>query len=339
MLGGVLLVLVFRDVDLDEFWSSIRSVDQTWWSISVVTVVGLHLTRAWRWGRIVHRIKPLPQRDVLSANSMGFLAILVMPFRLGEMVRPYILHERHGVPFGSALYSVVVERTVDILALGMLFLIAVLFADLPLESFPIGDWDVRFVVEGRKAILIALTPFGGCLLAFLLLQDRAVRWTTAVVGMVHEGLARKTAAMMQSFLDGVRTMKDPRFGLEMAVSTTLIWALNVACLWSLFIAFRFEGLGPMTGLVLLVVMVVGSLLPAPPMFAGVYEVFVVVGLALFGVGRDEATAYAVVSHMSMITVVVGLGLVFLWLDGVPVSRIFRLTPLDTTTPTDDGISE
>jgi len=324
VLGGGLLVLVFHDIDLGEFSDSIRGVHWGWWLVSLVSIVGVHLGRAWRWGRIVHHVEPVAFRDVLSANSVGYLAILVLPFRLGEFVRPYLLHERAAVPFGTVVYSVVVERTLDILALGVMFAIVVLFAEFPLEAISIGDWELHFVDEGRKVLAIALVPFCGCLLFFIVLQDRAVSWTTAAVGLVHQGLAQKIKAMLQSFLEGVRSMKQPRLGLEMGVYTTFIWVLNVVSMWSLCVAFHFEGLGIMAGLVLMMVLIVGSLLPAPPLFAGVFEVFAVAGLALMGIGKDAAAAYAVVCHTIQIVVFFGFGLTFLWIDRDALLRIAAL---------------
>jgi glycosyltransferase 2 family protein len=321
-LGAGLLWLIFHDIDLAEFMGYIKATRLGWWSLCLVTFLGLHLSRAWRWGKIVERIQPVGFRGILSINSVGFLAIQSLPFRLGEFARPYLLHEREDVPFGSAMYTVVVERSIDILALAVMFGVVVFFADIPLETFVLGEWEVRFVDEGRKAIGIAAVPFGGCLLAFLVLQERAVRWTEAIVGRVHQGLARKAAGMMQSFLDGVRTMKDLRFGATMLSSTIFIWCLNIVCMWALLVAFNLE-LSPMAALVLLVVLVVGVLLPAPPLFAGVFEAFVIGGLALYGVGKDEAAAYAVVCHVTQTIVIFGIGLAFLWIDQISFAKIIQ----------------
>ena len=320
-LGGGLLVWIFHDVDLGEFWGAIQQTRKGWWILCFLSFVTLHVSRAWRWGLIVRQVHPVGFRDIVSINSVGFLAIQALPFRLGEFARPYLLHERRDVPFGSAMYTVVVERTIDILCLALMFAIAVLFADITWES--VEFFDMNFVEAGQRALALALIPFGGCLLAFLVLQERAVRWTEAVVGRVHKGLASKAAAMMQSFLAGVRTMKDVRFALSMFGHSAWIWCLNVACMWSLCVAFRFDELGLMDALVLLVVLVVGVLLPAPPLFAGIFEAFVIGGLALMGIGKDEAAAYAVVCHVTQTVIIFSFGLLFLWVDRISLSKMVQ----------------
>ena len=320
-LGGGLLVLIFHDVDLGEFWGAIQQTRKGWWVLCFLAFVTLHISRAWRWGLIVRQVHPVGFRDVVSINSVGFLAIQALPFRLGEFARPYLLHERKNVPFGTAMYSVVVERTIDILCLAVMFAIAVVFADITWER--VEFFDMNFVDAGQKALALAMVPFGGCLLAFLVLQERAVQWTEAIVGRVHKGLAAKAAAMMQSFLVGVRTMKDVRFGLSMFGHSVWIWSLNVACMWTLCVAFRFDELGLLDGLVLLVVLVVGVLLPAPPLFAGIFEAFVIGGLALLGIGKDEAAAYAVVCHVTQTAIIFFFGLLFLWIDQISVSKMIQ----------------
>lgn len=319
--GVGFLALVFHDIDFGEFWAAVRGIHPGWYLLSTLSYFGLHAGRAFRWGQVVNRVQPVPFREILSITSVGFLAIQALPFRLGEFARPYLLHERRDVPFGSAMYTIVVERTFDILALALMFTIAVLFADLPLETFRVGDWEVRFVEEGRTAIAIAVVPFVGCLVMFLVLQDRAVRWTEAALRWVHRGLARRMAGMMQTFLDGVRTMRDPRFGLAVAGSTAGIWSLNILSMWLMCRAFGFQELGLMAALVILVMLVIGVMLPAPPAFAGVYEAFTIGALALYAVDKEPAAAYAVVLHVTQLTLIVGAGLVFLWLDQISFRKV------------------
>ncbi len=334
VLGVGLLVLVFYDVDLHEFLDAIRGAHLAWWAMSAGAFIVLHSVRAFRWYLIVRRIQPVSFREIFSITCVGFLAIQALPFRLGEFARPYLLLERRDVPFGSAMYTVVLERTLDIMAVGVCFAVVVLFADIPLETFTIGDWEVRFVQEGRKVIAVAMVPFGGCLLLFLVLRQRAVRWTEAVMGRLHRGMARRVAVLLQSFLDGVETMADWRFAAQMISATALLWVVNSLGMWFMTLAFHFEGMSPMAGLVLLVVLIIGIMLPAPPLFAGVFEAFIIGGLALYGVPKDPAAAYAVVCHTTTLVILFSLGALFLWVDQISFRKIIEFA----RTLRDDGPS-
>ncbi len=322
-LGVGLLVLVFRGVDWDAFVASIRGISVFWWFMMVVASCAMHLIRVWRWHLIVVRVEPTPIRQTLSIASVGMMAIQAIPLRLGEFVRPYLLTQRCKMTFGGAMYTVVIERTLDLICLAAMFAVAVWFADIPLQTLTLGDWEVAFVQEGRRIIGLALIPFAGCLLGFLLLGDRAVRWAGATVGAVHRPLGGKVERFLASFLDGVRTMRDLRFGVLMVLTSVAAWILNAAIYWTLAEAFGM-GLGPMAGLVIMVVFMVGILLPAPPLFAGVFEVFVIAGLLLYQVPHDEGAAYAVVCHVTEIALLFGWGLPFLWLDGLSVRGLLDI---------------
>ena len=41
--------------------------------------------------------------SMFSINSIGFLAINIIPLRLGEMIRPYLLKEQSGIPFSQSV--------------------------------------------------------------------------------------------------------------------------------------------------------------------------------------------------------------------------------------------
>ena len=78
-LGLGLLVLIFHDVDMDRFLGAIRDVDKAWWAVCFASFVCLHVSRAWRWGRIVNQVHRVSFRQVFSINSVGFLAIQALP--------------------------------------------------------------------------------------------------------------------------------------------------------------------------------------------------------------------------------------------------------------------
>ena len=322
--GLGLLVAVFWNVEMDVFWQEIADVRIHWWIISIAAFISLHLARTYRWGRIVQRVHPVPFRHILSISSVGFMALQALPFRLGEFARPYLLMERRDMRFGGAMYTVVVERTIDILCLATCFTIAVVFADLP-EHITIGGKDFEIIEGGRKMIAVALVPFGGCLLAFLVLRERAMRWTEAILTPIHKGLATKAGAMMAAFLEGVKTMEDWRFAFTMIWTSLMTWGVNVVCMWALCRALGLDELGLMAGLVILVVLIVGVLLPAPPGFVGTFEAFVTAGVMLYGATQEKALAYAVVCHVTQTLILFGFGLSFLWIDKISFRSIIEFT--------------
>src|SRR4029079_19688476 len=65
----------------------------------------------------------IPNGPLLAISSVGFMAILALPARLGEFVRPGLLRKR-GVAATAGLGTVAVERIVDGLLVSVFVFVA-----------------------------------------------------------------------------------------------------------------------------------------------------------------------------------------------------------------------
>ena len=81
VIGIVLLVLVFYNVDFGQVLASIRGASVGWWAVSAIIFIFLHAIRALRWHLIVKRIKPITYRETFSITCVGFMAIQALPIR------------------------------------------------------------------------------------------------------------------------------------------------------------------------------------------------------------------------------------------------------------------
>src|SRR5687767_842112 len=67
-----------------------------WWTLPayLATLIAMNYFRAVRWRYLLRSFADVPRRRILAVSWIGFAAILLMPFRLGEIVRPYMLREK-----------------------------------------------------------------------------------------------------------------------------------------------------------------------------------------------------------------------------------------------------
>src|SRR5262245_29027207 len=73
----------------------------------VVLFAATHFFRAWRWNNLLDPIgAALPPGKLLAISSVGFMAILALPFRLGEFARPALLRKRGQVSASALLGTV-----------------------------------------------------------------------------------------------------------------------------------------------------------------------------------------------------------------------------------------
>src|SRR5688572_17169306 len=134
-------------MDVEKTWAALASYELVW----LVPMLSLHLCtfllRTQRFRFLLDH--PVKYRSMASVIAVGFLAINAVPLRMGEFVRPYLLAEKYGVPWGSGLAAVVLERLLDILALLTMLLICGLFIDIP-GTIHVGDIDL--LATGQRVL-------------------------------------------------------------------------------------------------------------------------------------------------------------------------------------------
>src|SRR5262249_46006610 len=92
----------------------------------VLAMVPLHVFSLWlralRWRWLARSLSrdPLPLTPLFRATALGFMAINVLPFRLGELARPWLLGRETEVRGSAALGTLVLERAIDFTAVSVL---------------------------------------------------------------------------------------------------------------------------------------------------------------------------------------------------------------------------
>ncbi len=311
------LWLTLRGKDLGAIWAETRAADYRYLAPYFAVLIAIHLARTVRWGLLLEPVAKVPFGRLNAVAAVGFLALFVLPFRLGEFARPYLVADRPRLRVSAALSSVVVERVVDGLFMGMA-LVAVLFA------IPDGTPRVGLLRTGGLVVSLAF----GAALAFLVVAYRnrglAVRVVGAVLNPLSARLAQRVAGMLDAFIHGLRIVPSRRKLALFFALTAGYWALNAAGMAILARGFGFS-LGALEALALLGVLVVGVMIPAGPGMIGTFQGAIVVGLSLFVPPAAVATrgaAYANVLWAAQLVQVSALGLVFLFSRHVNVARLF-----------------
>jgi uncharacterized protein (TIRG00374 family) len=141
-------------------------------------------------------------------------------------------------------------------------------------------------------------------------------------------MARKTVPRFENpvadffsrFADGLSILKDPRRFLLAFFWTVVHW---LVCAASYVIAYYALGLEApfMSALFVQGIIVLAVALPQAPGFVGVFEGFAVVALAVYGVDKDIAMAWAIAYHVVTYVPVTALGLIYSIRLGVGVGEI------------------
>jgi glycosyltransferase 2 family protein len=314
--SGLALWLTLRGKDLGGIWAAMRAADYRVLPVYVVVLLAIHLVRTWRWGLLLEPIAKMPFARLNAVSAVGFMALVLLPFRLGEFARPYLVAERPRLRVSAALSSVVVERVVDGIFTGLLLIVALL-------GVPDRTPGIHALRVGGVVVLLVWVV----LLLFLVLayvsRAAAVQVVARVLGPFSPRFASRAAGMLDAFIHGLRMMPGRgKLALFFAL-TALYWGLNAWGMTILAAGFGFD-LSAVAAFALLGILVVGVMIPAGPGMVGTFQGAVVLGLALFAPRPLVATygvAYANVLWATQIGQQTALGLIFLFSRHIRLGRI------------------
>ncbi|MFU8802657.1 MAG: lysylphosphatidylglycerol synthase transmembrane domain-containing protein [Bradymonadaceae bacterium] len=315
IIGAFFLWLTARTLPFGEVWAHLGEADLEHlvrWSLVFVGIyVICHGSRVFRWYYLVRPLGPVEPATVHRVCAVGFTAILLLPLRLGEVVRPYLLARRSRFPMNSILGTAVVERVIDgLLITGLLFVTLATYKGSHATEFAMG--------AGLMSAAIFVPALFMCLLAFWR-RDWAAVLVKETFGRVHAGLAEKLGGMLYAFIDGFRALLHAQYLGRFLGLTVLYWGTNVLSMWVLArYGFGLDvGMWEMT--TVLAILVIGIMIPAGPAMAGNFEYFMVQGLGLFvileisEVGAQVAL-FAATVHILQFAVIVIPGFIVMWLD-------------------------
>lgn len=118
--------------------------------IAIVLVCLAHFIRTLRWELFVKTYEKPNTKNLLQSLSIGYFINSFIPFKAGDLVRAWISGRKMKNGRGFALATVIVDRYLDILVVGILFAI---FSAFNLDSAD-SVWFYMFLAVGVLAVTL-----------------------------------------------------------------------------------------------------------------------------------------------------------------------------------------
>ncbi len=275
-LAGVIAALRFRDL-------------APYLAAYVGLLVVVQLCRSLRWNNLLAPLGvKIPTGPLLAISAVGFMAILALPARLGEFVRPGLLRKRGDLSAAAALGTVAVERIVDGLLVS-LFVFGALFA----RRGPGAPHWMMPMAYGALGLFSAALVF----LVFAVRRPEAtVRFCLGLTLLPR--LAPRVARVIESklleMIRGLIVIRDPRNMGLFLVWSAVYWAANGLGVYILARAFHLD-LSLVGSFATMGVCAVGIMLPNPPGLVGLFQAATLLGLSVYlgpGVGPRAADTHS-----------------------------------------------
>jgi glycosyltransferase 2 family protein len=283
LVSAVSIVVLAANVDLRETLRILGAANPAFLLLTLLMVPSQIVLRTARWRLLLPR-RPDGARPAMSRVApillVGYFGNLVLPARLGEVVRTYLMARREELRVSAVLGSVLLERVLDLASLALVAFVAANAAGAP-------DW----MTQGLG--VVATIGVGAVLLLVGLGVPRVVRLITPYAGSVARRFQRPISLLV-SFGEGAGG-EGRRVVTSAIVLSSVTWLFVATTFWLVAQSLGLD-LSPAAALLVTAVTVLGTSIPSAPGHIGTFQVGAVVTATALGVPPAEALALAILAH-------------------------------------------
>ena len=317
ILALALVAWFLRHANIAEVWAEVRQARVDLLLLGFVCVMATYWARAIRWRYLLEPVGPTTFRTVLRTTVIGFAALAILPARVGDVLRPYLLARREGLATSATFATVVIERVLDLIAVLVLLAIYVWgFA----RGGPLPDRllnPVKVSATLAAAVSVVLMALMWILATH---PERIGRLAAAASRFLPGRVSERVGQLVSTFSGGFAATREPRAMLLAMLWSFPLWLAIAAEAWAVTTAFGIDM--PFAGTFLLqALLVIGVAVPTPGGVGSYHEAYRIGVTTFFGAPNDRAVAAAILTHAISFVPVVLLGVVFMAQDGLSVSGL------------------
>jgi glycosyltransferase 2 family protein len=296
LLGLFFLYISFKDISWKDLREGISQMELIYLLPCALLLMLIQFVRAFRFGIILSPFCQIGIKDLWDILNIWAGASMIMPARLGEFVRPYLVRQRGG-SFSSAIGAVIVERFFDLS--GLLLLLAVVLWRTPqvppFYSF-LGKILLAALLVGYLMVLLVLAK-----------RDKVHAIVDRLLSWLPQRISSFVGAIVRRLIDGFDIMASFRQAAIIFLCTLAIWMLFSTTTYLFLIAFSIKA--PfLVAVTIQVFLCFGVALPSAPGFIGTFHAAGRYALTLFGIQAVTAVSFATAYHLFSLVACLLLGL-------------------------------
>jgi uncharacterized protein (TIRG00374 family) len=311
LVSAIFAALFFRKTDFGAIWEALAGAQY----IYLVPALFVYLVAVWlravRWHYLLRHLQPISVSTLFPVVVIGYMANNLLPARIGELVRAYLLGERKRISKSATLGTIVVERLCDgIVLLGFLLVVAA-FTGISAELR-----QLAMLMAGLFSVGLVV------LFSLSLWQDRSARLVSVLIRPLPGRYQQRFLSFALSFLTGLVALRRPSTFVIVFLTTGASWLLEAGMYAIVGRAFGMDLSFPIYVLVAATANLAISV-PSSQGGVGPFEFFAKETLVFFGVAGAAAQAYAIALHAVLLLSMIGLGIFFLWWINLSFAALIR----------------
>ncbi|HVM71750.1 MAG TPA: lysylphosphatidylglycerol synthase transmembrane domain-containing protein [Anaerolineales bacterium] len=304
----VAILAIIHFVDLNRFVAAIRTANYWLILVSLAGSIVWLSVRGIVWRTLLRGRASFKQ--VFWTLCEGYLLNTVLPFRLGEVGRAFLMGRKAKLGFMDVLSTIIIERIVDIACSAAILLSAVPFV-------------VGAAGAGRIAILIGALVVAGMVFLYVLARNQAR--TVALFQRLSARWPKLQALggnLLDSFFSGLAILTDGWLFLRFLFWMAINWIIAILQFLLLLLAF-YPQARLLWSLFALGAVAFGNAIPSLPGAVGTYEGALGGALTILSGDQSTALAVALTSHLIGIIPTTLLGAIALSREGETLMGVYR----------------
>jgi uncharacterized protein (TIRG00374 family) len=311
LVSAVLLYLAFRKVDAHLLAQSLARAEYIWLVPAFFLMLVSIVFRAIRWKYLIKPITEAEFFHLFSASAIGLMANNLLPARLGEIARAWVIGEKAGISKTASFATIVVERIFDGFTVIFFLIVALLSGRLDIPA------PLRKVSYAAVAFYILALVF---LVMLRIQRERAFAVVKVLTGRLPAGARAKVTKLLGSFVDGLDVLRKPRDITAAGLLSFLVWIPNIIVMHIVIRSFGLD-IDILATITVFIIVTFGIMIPSAPGFVGTIQYCFVIGLGLYGVAESEALSISIVYHASVFIPMTATGLFCLAREGMSFSGL------------------
>lgn len=303
------MAIIISNTNFETVINSTINIKYSYLFPALIFYMSSFFVRALRWQFILFPIKAVSYSISYRIIIIGWMTNNILPARIGEIVRAYLIGKKEKISKTSSLATIVLERVFD----GITLLIILLIFSI---SLPLPNLIKDIVIFSSCLFFIALSA----LLSLRFFGSRMARF----LHVIPERFQKKILIHFDNFNSGLRVLSLNGIAfLKLVVYSIVIWLLEGSMYYFVLESFGLN-LDFYVAFFLLAVVNLGILVPAAPGYIGTFQFFSIMALSIFGIDKNTGFSVSIVLHALQYFPITFLGLYYLGKEGIKLSNIARV---------------
>ncbi|MBP8625114.1 MAG: flippase-like domain-containing protein [Syntrophorhabdales bacterium] len=278
----MLLYLSLRGIHFNDIYIILKNADYRFIFLPTIFIFLAALFSSIKWSMIAGSSVKI--KNTFTALIIGLFINNVLPARIGEVARGYVLSRKEGLSFSFALSTVLVDRLFDLIGL-----LIITFVFFPKQGMP---------HQVSKAIYMLIIVLTLCIIIFVLLSNKKA--AGLIAGWLHavqRPVFIKISKRLMEIQENLSRIKSPATTIYYIFIAFVQWLCMSSALYfvalTIGISISFFSIPFICALLNM-----GLAVPSSPGYIGVYQFILVYLLAIFDIPKSQGFTASILFHAS-----------------------------------------